>query len=229
MSPRRDGGRGDAREGFVEARVRGRYLAWRAAPGAPLLVGFHGYAESADHSFAALSALPGAERWHLASIQALHPFYNSRTREVVASWMTSLDRERAIVDNVAYVAAAVAQLRDELAAGRRLALLGFSQGTAMAYRAAALGGLGCDAVIALAGDVPKELAAVEWSARPRVLIGRGADDEWYSEGRLAADRELLAGRGLEVEVCRFAGGHEWSEPFRDAAGRLLAALDGAAS
>lgn len=220
---------GEPREGFVEARVRGRYLARPAAPGAPLLVGLHGYGENADLSLAALTELPGAERWSLASVQALHPFYNTRSRQVVASWMTSLDRERAIADNVAYVAAAVARVQQEVAAGERLVVLGFSQGTAMAYRAAALALPRCDGVIALAGDVPPELAAVEWPSRPRVLIGRGADDEWYLDAKVEADRELLAGRGLEVELCRFAGGHEWSEPFRAAAGRFLAAIDGAAS
>ena len=40
-------------------------------------------------------------RW--SSIQGLHRFYQRRTNEVIASWMTRQDRELAIADNLAYV------------------------------------------------------------------------------------------------------------------------------
>ena len=53
----------------------------------PLLVGFHGYAETAGDHMDALRAIPGTGEWLLVSIQALHPFY-ARKERVVASWMT---------------------------------------------------------------------------------------------------------------------------------------------
>ena len=49
----------------------------------------------------------GADRWRLVSIQGLHRFYQRRADEVVASWMTRQDRELAIADNLAYVAAVI--------------------------------------------------------------------------------------------------------------------------
>jgi hypothetical protein len=70
-----------------------------------MLVGFHGYAESADVQLDRLRAIPGTERWLLVSIQGLHRFYQPRTNDVVASWMTRQDRELATVDNLAYVTA----------------------------------------------------------------------------------------------------------------------------
>ena len=39
----------------------------------------------------------------LVSVQGLHRFYQRRTNEVIASWMTRQDRELAIADNLAYV------------------------------------------------------------------------------------------------------------------------------
>jgi predicted esterase len=211
----------------VAATVHGRVL-WRPAPvsgagGAPLLLGFHGYGESAESSLAALAGIPGAEAWHLAAIQALNRFY-TRSGDVVASWMTSQDRELAIADNVAYVERALAALRADLAVGERVVVAGFSQGTAMAWRAAALAVEGCDGVIVLGGDLPAELAEVAWRSRPRALLGRGTADTWYTAEKLETDLAGLAALGLEAESVRFEGGHEWTPAFYEACGRFLAAL-----
>lgn len=196
--------------------------------GWPLLAGFHGYAETAEKHLAQLETLPGAEGWALCAVQALHPFY-TRGNEVVAGWMTRFARERAIADNTAYVAAAVAAARTRLgAAGAgRLAFLGFSQGVAMAYRAAAehvRRGVACRGLVALSGDVPPELAAMDLSGFPAVLIGRGTREEWYSEEKLAADLALLAERGVTARAVRFEGGHEWTDAFRRVAAEFLAGV-----
>jgi dienelactone hydrolase len=83
--------------------------------------------------------------------------------------MTSQDRELAIADNVAYVRNVVAQFP----AARRIVFAGFSQGVAMAYRAAAA--IPTTAVIALGGDVPPDVIPVARSLPP-VLVGRGVRD-----------------------------------------------------
>ena len=84
----------------IAATVHGRFLV-RQGPPERLLLGFHGYAETAEINLEELSKLRGIDRWTVASVQALHPFYNTRTQQVVASWMTRLDRELAIADNLA--------------------------------------------------------------------------------------------------------------------------------
>ena len=212
----------------VPTLVRGRVLLERPA-GEPtaLLVGFHGYGQKAEDALEFLRPLAAAgdgeapRRWALAAPQALHPFYR-KDGTVVAGWMTSLDRELALADNVAYAARAIGELRARLPEVRRLAIVGFSQGVAMAYRAAARCGHAVDAVVALAGDVPPELRRDGWGSRPAVLIGRGSAETWYGEDKLAADQEALAGLGLEHEVCRFAGGHEWGAEMVERARAFLA-------
>src|SRR5262245_30774115 len=74
-----------------------------------LLVGFHGYAQSAEDMLAELELIPGIETWTLVSVQGLHRFY-ARGQRVVSSWMTREDRELAIDDNIAYVNRALASL-----------------------------------------------------------------------------------------------------------------------
>src|SRR6516164_2453179 len=86
----------------IEAVTHGRYLVDAREPGAPVLVGFHGYAESAEIQFERLQAVAGADPWILISVQGLHRFYRGRSTDVVASWMTSQDREIAIADNTMY-------------------------------------------------------------------------------------------------------------------------------
>jgi predicted esterase len=211
----------------IAAAVHGCYRVEAPAPGggpAPLLVGFHGYAETAADQLEALRSLPGHSRFLRCAVQALHPFYNRRTGEVVASWMTRLDRDLAIEDNVRYVADVVAAVKDEFSTRDPLVYVGFSQGAAMAYRAAARAGHRCHAVVVLGGDLPRELREEDLAGLPPVLIGRGATDPWYGEEMLAADVERLRGSAVAVDVCRFDGGHEWAPAFRRAAGRLLASL-----
>src|SRR6188508_1174465 len=83
----------------------------RAAARKGLLVGFHGYMESAKTQMDRLQAIPGGTDWTLVSIQGLHRFYRGRSEEVVASWMTREDRELAMADNLRYVDAAIAAVR----------------------------------------------------------------------------------------------------------------------
>lgn len=206
----------------IAALVHGRYLLEAPADptGCPLVVGFHGYGENADLHLAELRRLPGASRWVLCAVQALHPFYN-RAGEVIASWMTRLQREQAIFDNVRYAASVVAEVQRELPVSSRLAYLGFSQGAAMAYRAAAASGHSCQGVVVLGGDVPPELEGRDLTHFPPVLLGRGTSEEWYDAAKMEHDVELLRRKGVDVRPCIFEGGHEWTTEFRAQAGRFL--------
>ncbi len=223
----------------IETQVHGRALvreATESASDAPLLVGFHGYGQNGEDFLEAVCKIPGTSEWHVASIQALHPFYDRKTGAVGASWMTSQDRDLAISDNVAYVTRAIDEIRKHLGLGvltGPTVLLGFSQGTAMAYRTAwcspYFSDLRCDGLIALAGDAPSAIdseskaASKAESTRPlaRVLIGRGTNDTWYDEQKLESDVDRLTKMGSTVETCIFEGGHEWTDEFRTAAGVFL--------
>ncbi|HET9226581.1 MAG TPA: phospholipase [Thermoanaerobaculia bacterium] len=206
---------------LIEATVHGRYVldVPAQAEGAPLLVGFHGYGENAERHLEELRRIPGAGRSVLCAVQALHPFYN-KTGAVIASWMTRLDREQAISDNVRYVASVVAEVKQQHSVSR-LVYLGFSQGAAMAYRAAAGAGHPCQGVIVLGGDVPPELEEQDLPQFPPVLLGRGSSEEWYDAAKMEHDVELLRSRHVDVRPVIFQGGHEWTDEFRAAAGEFL--------
>jgi predicted esterase len=210
----------------VPALTHGRVLVRpaRAAAARGLLVGFHGYGETAAIQMERLEAIPGAASWTLVSVQALHRFYDRRTGQVIACWMTHEDREDAIADNIAYVAAALeAAPHDET---RPLVYAGFSQGVAMAYRAACRGTRRAAGVISVGGDVPPELVQDPGVVFPPVLLVRGATDEWYSAETFDADQAALGERGADRTVVTASCGHEWNAEINDLAGRFLTRVAG---
>ena len=212
----------------LQAATTGRFHLHPGEPGAPLLVGFHGYGETAEKILAELAQVassPELPGWSVAAVEALHPFY-TRQGEVVRSWMTRVDRELAIADNVAYVGATLARLA-RLAPFPFWVACGFSQGAAMAWRSAVRLAVAserparCRAVIALGGDLPPDLDDLPALPFEQVLLGRGRRDEWYTPEKLAADRERLGRLGLVPEVHEFDGGHEWTAEFQRRAGDFL--------
>jgi len=207
----------------VPTTVHGRVLLEAPPNATALLVGFHGYAQLGEDALAYLRPLAAGKPWAIAAPQALHPFYRPKDQSVVAGWMTRLDREIALEDNVAYTTRAVAELIARMPLAKKLAIVGFSQGVAMAYRTAARCGHKVDAMVALAGDVPPELRNGGWGSRPAVLIGRGHGEQWYTEEKLAQDVAALGALGIDAEVCRFAGGHEWLPEFIERARDFLSA------
>jgi predicted esterase len=209
----------------IEARTHGRYLVDRPEGDGPfpVLVGFHGYSEGADRMLEELRRIRGERRWLLVSIQALNRFY-SRASTVVASWMTREDRELAIADNIAYVRSVLAAVRHDQPVTEALVYAGFSQGVAMAYRAAAFAaGDGvprpCGAIL-LAADIPPDVVP-HLGDLPPLLVGRGRDDHWYTEPKAAEDLERFQAANVTPELHVFDGGHVWDESFVDRAGRFL--------
>jgi predicted esterase len=210
-------------ERAIAAATHGRYLIepprW---PGpAPVLVGFHGYGEGAEVQLERLRLIPGAERWQLVSIQGLHRFYQRRANEVVASWMTRQDRELAIGDNLAYVAAVMDAVDREYPGATGLVLSGFSQGVAMTLRAAAGLSRRVDGVIVVGGDVPPELGPQALESVSQALVCHGARDEWYTAVSFERDVQRLRAAGVSVRPLEFEGGHEWSDAVLQAASVFL--------
>lgn len=205
----------------IEARTHGRYLVEPRDEPAPLLVGFHGHAENAEIMLENLRAISKGGEWVLASVQALHRFYTKRG-DVVATWMTKQDRELEIANNTAYVWSVIERVRREYPVRRPLVFAGFSQGVAMAYRAAAAGE--CDGLIILAGDVPPDVAP-HASSLPPILLGRGKADDWYTEEKAAADLEALHKAGADVTPHVFDAGHVWDPSFITAAQAFLQQLE----
>jgi predicted esterase len=216
-------------ERSIAAGTHGRYLveapSTPTAPApCPVLVGFHGYAESAEIELDRLRSISGAGGWLLVSVQGLHRFYRSRSEDVVAGWMTRQDRDLAIADNLAYTAAVLHAVSREWNTDGRVVFSGFSQGVAMAFRAAAASARAAGtvvAVVALGGDVPPELDSVALARIPAVLIGRGTRDGWYGTETFDSDVQRLSAAGVHVEAAALDAGHEWIDAFSRAAGAFL--------
>lgn len=194
----------------IETPVHGRVL-FEDRSKDRLLVGFHGYAETAEIHMAELAKLPGIGEWSVAAVQALHPFYSKGGTVIGANWMTSLDRELAIADNINYVRRALASLPQ---AGTTV-FLGFSQGVAIAARAAAA--LGSDGLILLGGDIPPD---VREAKLPPLFLTRGSRDDWYTEEKFKHDLKYVT----PARTLVFDGGHEFSDEFRVAAADFLSGL-----
>lgn len=207
----------------IEAPTHGRVLVRDVGSPRGLLVGFHGYAETAEVQMERLTAVPGTDGWTLAAAQGLNRFYRGTTRDVVAGWMTRQDREDAIRDNVTYVDNLIKVTRT---GSEPIVFAGFSQGVAMAFRAAVLGSARASGVVAVGGDIPPELLADSASCFPRVLLIRGATDDWYTAQKLDADMSALRARGEDPESFTHHGGHEWTGEVAMAAGDFLARWNG---
>jgi predicted esterase len=208
-------------ERTIAATTHGRYLVEPAPAGAPLLVGFHGYAELAEAALERLRAVPGAERWTLVSIQGLNRFYQRRNNEVIAGWMTRQDRELAVADNLAYVSGVLDAVSREWPTTAPVVFSGFSQGVAMAFRAAAAATRPVGGVVAAGGDVPPEIPRDRLGSVQSVVLCRGVRDEWYTTEKFNADRQRLTDAGVAVTPVEFDGGHEWSREVVTAAAAFL--------
>jgi hypothetical protein len=222
----------------IETPVHGRVLFDERSEDR-LLVGFHGYGETAEVHRKELEQIPGIGEWSVAAVQALHPFYSKGGTILGASWMTSLDRELAIGDNINYVRRVIAHvipsvsegpgrpggarylppltgsLADARDDGVIVVFLGFSQGAAMAARAAAH--IESAGLIMIGGDFPPD---VRGKALPPTLLIRGKKDEWYTEEKFKEDLRFFP----RVRTLVHEGGHEWNDQVRAAAGEFLAAL-----
>jgi predicted esterase len=204
----------------IETRTHGRYLV-QTPPGKgpwPMLVGFHGYRESAASHLTMLERIPGVAEWLLVAIQGLHRFY-TKGGDVVASWMTKEDRELAIADNIAYVRQVLDAVRAEFPTGRSLVFVGFSQGTAMAFRAAAH--IQASGLIVVGADVPPDVAAGTLMPLPPLLYGRGSRDELYTAEHHARDLAALERLGAPVHSIAFNGGHEMTADVLATCGEYL--------
>lgn len=135
--------------------------------------------------------------------------------------MTTEDRDVMIADNIAYLDEV---LRQVAAPDETIVFAGFSQGASMAYRAAQLCERTAAGVIAVAGDVPPELTAATRRPWPPIFLAGGVEDPWFTSQKLDDDAARLTQTGATVEICRFAGTHEWTTELSQGAGAWLARI-----
>ncbi len=193
-----------------------------------MLVGFHGYAESPETQLERLSAIPGADRWLRVSIQALHRFYQRRTTDIVASWMTRQHRELAIADNITFVGRVVDAVAREWPCARRpLSCMPASRRASRWRFARQSRRIEADrrSLIAVGGDVPPELDAASLARVRTALVCRGARDLLYAKDTHENDLRRLNACGPSTSgfPIEFDGGHEWASAWCPRRGLVFSA------
>jgi len=192
----------------ISTAVQGAYLLESNFEGSGaecLVVGFHGFGELAEKQ---MGRMLSAE-WQLpvlfCSIQALHPMYN-KDGSPGASWMTFLDRDLVIRDNLNYVKNVLKELRRDYT-WESLVFCGFSQGASMAHRATL--NIGCDLLLTTGGDIPPEQQVDDLSGYPATVVVRGERDRIYTKGIYDGDIACLKQNGVDVTPLIVKGGHKW--------------------
>lgn len=176
------------------------------APG--LLLAFPGYGQSCKGFIKNFTTLRD-RNWLVVVAQGPNQFYWERGRPGFC-WMTSYMRGNTVRDNLAYVERLLKRLKsDHEFDSRRVFLLGFSQGSAMAFRYAARGGVRPAGVIAAGGDLPPDVEAdLEELSKFPVMIVHGNDDTSMHVDKARRGEATLRDHGFSVDAFYFDGAHE---------------------
>jgi predicted esterase len=175
----------------------------------------HGYGQLARRFLRRFTGVAGPSRL-LVAPEALSRFYigtgegpHGPEALVGATWMTREDREAEIGDYVAYLDALAAAV---VAEGRRVTVLGFSQGAATAWRWVTYGTVPALArLVAWAGSLPPDLdlerARRALGATEVVLVSGERDGTVPPATTEEAAARLRAAR-IATRLVRHDGGHD---------------------
>lgn len=190
----------------------------------PVLCGFHGYGETAREQLDRLQGIEGAENWLICSLQALHPFYLPRHKEVGASWITREHRDTMIGENLAYVESVLDWLDRHYAIADTVVYAGFSQGAAMACRAAAHRPEDCSGLIIHGNALPEELETDNLAPLPPLFLSRTDRDQVYPESAFEKDLKCCQKAGLDLTPFTCEGTHGWPEALNEPLANFLNAI-----
>ena len=131
---------------------------------------------------------------------------------VGASWMTKLDKEKDIEDNISFIETLYSKIIDEIGhANFKLNTLGFSQGGATLVRWIMSNSIKVDSLILWGSDIPKDCLSSEkksrWSSIDVKLV-IGNQDEYINEGNKQKVIDLISSYGLKYELVEYEGSHK---------------------
>ena len=131
---------------------------------------------------------------------------------VGASWMTKLDKEKDIEDNISFIKTLYSNIVDEIGHSNfKLNTLGFSQGGATLVRWIMSNNITIDSLILWGSDVPKDCLTEEkksrWSSIDVKLV-IGSQDEYINEENKQKVIDLINSYGLKYELVEYEGSHK---------------------
>ena len=145
--------------------------------------------------------------------EATNRFYlrDNYTR-VGASWMTKLDREQEISDNILFLDKLFSIIKKEIGHNNfKLNTLGFSQGGPALVRWLMSNKLNTNSLILWGSDIPKDSLVTEnksrWnSIKLKIVIGK--NDEYINEEKKQEFVRVVKSYGLKYELIEYEGSHK---------------------
>ena len=131
---------------------------------------------------------------------------------VGASWMTKLDKEKDIEDNISFIQTLYLNIVDEIGHNNfKLNTLGFSQGGATLVRWIMSNSINIDSLILWGSDIPKDCLIEEKKSRWNsidVKLVIGNQDEYINEENKQKVIDLINSYGLKYELVEYEGSHK---------------------
>ena len=145
--------------------------------------------------------------------EATNRFYlaNNYTR-VGASWMTKLDREQEISDNILFLDKLFSIIKKDIGHDNfKLNTLGFSQGGPALVRWLMSNKLNTNSLILWGSDIPKDSLVTEnksrWnSIKLKIVIGK--NDEYINEEKKQEFVGVVKSYGLKYDLVEYEGSHK---------------------
>ena len=131
---------------------------------------------------------------------------------VGASWMTKLDKEKDIEDNISFIQTLYSNIIDEIGhTNFKLNTLGFSQGGATLVRWIMSNSITIDSLILWGSDIPKDCLTKEKKSRWTLIDVKlviGNQDEYINEENKQKVIDLISSYGLKYELVEYEGSHK---------------------
>lgn len=131
---------------------------------------------------------------------------------VGASWMTKLDKEKDIEDNISFIQTLYSNIIDEIGhTNFKLNTLGFSQGGATLVRWIMSNSITIDSLILWGSDIPKDCLTKEKKSRWSLIDVKlviGNQDEYINEENKQKVIDLISSYGLKYELVEYEGSHK---------------------
>lgn len=171
----------------------------------------HGYGQQAERLIKKFDQLP--QDCFIVAPEALSRFYwDEKSGQTGASWMTKDDREFEIEDYCNYLQAVFEHYLSTVPDNCKIVLLGFSQGGATAMRWLLLNRPERINCIQLWGcDIPPDLdykSAKEYLSDKKLYWIYGNNDQYLNSDRVEQLKNRFQQFELHPEIIQFEGGHE---------------------
>jgi len=169
----------------------------------------HGYAHLADRIIQKFNNLDEDDIYVIAP-QGLSVFYwKGMNEDPVASWMTSKDRLDEIEDFSRYLSKVYENYLSDF--NGKIILMGFSQGCATIWRWQHKYPVEHHSIINWSGWIPEDIdlsKSLDHLSNPKVHVVVGDQDQYLTEERMVAMKEVIANNQIPAIHHRFEGRHQ---------------------